>query len=650
MSMSKATLIPRKALFGNPDRAMVRLSPGGKWLSYLAPADGVLNVWVAPADAPHRARPVTHDRGRGIQQYDWAHTDRHVLYQQDADGDENWRVYSLDVETQKVRDLTPLAGVQARLEEVSPKFPREVLIALNDRDARFHDLHRVDIETGTKELIQENDGFMGFIADDDYEVHFAVRFSPDGGTEVLGRDGERWRPFIQVSPEDSLGTRPVGLDAAGEVLYMFDSRGRDTAAATAIVLKSGKQTLLAEDAQADASESIVHPVSKHLQAVGFAYERLHWEVVDREIADDLRRLAKAASGDVLVVSRTTADDRWIVAYHLDRGPVQYYLYERRAGEVRFLFSNREALADHPLTAMHPTVIPARDGLPLVSYLTLPNGTDPRAVGRPTKPLPMVLVVHGGPWGRDTWGFNPFHQWLANRGYAVLSVNFRGSTGFGKRFVNAGDREWAGAMHDDLVDAVRWAVAERIADPGRVGIMGGSYGGYAALVGLTFTPELFACGVDIVGPSNLITLLNNIPPYWAPMFPLLTRRVGDPRTASDQAFLRERSPLTHVERIRRPLLIGQGANDPRVKKVESDQIVEAMEERGIPVTYVLYPDEGHGFVRPENRLSFFALAEAFLAKFLGGATQPVGDDLENASLRVLTGVEHVPGLAEALTGH
>ncbi len=643
--MGKPQLIPRKVLFGNPDRAMARLSPGGRWLSYLAPVDGVLNVWVAPADAFDQAEPVTHDRGRGIQRYAWAHTDRHVLYLQDADGDENWRVYSVDVETQGVRDLTPQAGVQARLEAVSPKFPQEVLIALNDRDARLHDLYRVNIETGERTLVQENEGFLGFMADDAYRVRFAVRFSSDGGTELLAKEGEGWKPYIQVSPEDSLGTQPVGLDAAGELLYMIDSRGRNTAAATAIDLRTGEQSLLAEDPRADASGAILHPATKRLQAVSFTYERRRWEVVDADVADDLKLLSEAADGDASVVSRTTADDRWIVAYERDRGPVQYYLYERGQGQAHFLFSGRQALEGYELSAMHPVVIRARDGLNLVSYLTLPRGNDSPSGNRPERPVPMVLVVHGGPWGRDTWGFNAFHQWLADRGYAVLSVNFRGSTGFGKAFVNAGDREWAAAMHDDLVDAVEWAVAEKIADPQRVAIMGGSYGGYATLVGLTFTPERFACGVDIVGPSNLITLLRNIPPYWAPMFPMLARRVGDPNDEGDQPFLRERSPLTHVKRIRRPLLIGQGANDPRVKKVESDQIVEAMQNSGIPVTYVLYPDEGHGFVRPENRLSFFALTEAFLAEFLGGEVQPIGEDLENASLKVLAGAEHVPGLAE-----
>jgi dipeptidyl aminopeptidase/acylaminoacyl peptidase len=293
---------------------------------------------------------------------------------------------------------------------------------------------------------------------------------------------------------------------------------------------------------------------------------------------------------------------------------------------------------------------SRDGLDLVSYYSLPADSQGADKARPDQPLPMVLYVHGGPWGRDRWGYNAVHQWLANRGYAVLSVNFRASTGFGKAFINAGNRQWGAAMHDDLIDAVDWAIAEGIADPERVAIMGGSYGGYATLAGVTFTPLKFACGVDIVGPSNLVTLLETVPAYWKPQIEVFTTRVGDHRTEAGRAFLTERSPLTYAERIARPLLIGQGANDPRVKQAESDQIVQAMRGKGIPVTYVLYPDEGHGFARPENRLSFNALAEAFLAQCLGGRYEPFGDAFAGSTITVPVGAEGVPGLQDALIDH
>jgi dipeptidyl aminopeptidase/acylaminoacyl peptidase len=392
---------------------------------------------------------------------------------------------------------------------------------------------------------------------------------------------------------------------------------------------------------------MIHPTEKHPQAVSFTHERRRWEVLDQDVAPDFERLAEVDNGDFSIVSRTLDDRRWVVAYVLDAGPVRYHLYDRDSREARFLFSNRKDLEGLPLVPMHPVTIQSRDGLDLVCYYTLPPDSGPDGTGKPAEPVSMVLHPHGGPWGRDTWGYNPFHQWLANRGYAVLSVNFRGSTGFGKGFINAGNMEWGRRMHDDLIDAVQWAVDKGIADADRVGVMGGSYGGYSTLACLTFTPDTFACGVDIVGPSNLVTLLETIPPYWAPMIELFAKRVGDHRTEDGRKLLAERSPLTHVDRITKPLLIGQGANDPRVKQAESDQIVTAMQEKGIPVTYVLYPDEGHGFARPENRQSFYAVSEAFLAEVLGGRFQPIGSDFQGSSITVPAGAKHVPGLQEQL---
>jgi dipeptidyl aminopeptidase/acylaminoacyl peptidase len=343
-----------------------------------------------------------------------------------------------------------------------------------------------------------------------------------------------------------------------------------------------------------------------------------------------------------------------VAYTSDSGPVKYYLYDRtpeggKPGKATFLFTNRKALEGVTLAKMHPVVIRSRDNLSLVSYLTLPVETDANGDARPDSgALPLILNVHGGPWARDNWGLDPEVQFLANRGYAVLQVNFRGSTGFGKEFVNAGDREWAGKMHDDLLDAVAWAVQEKIADPKKVAIMGGSYGGYATLVGLTFTPEVFACGVDIVGPSNINTLLSTIPAYWGPVIGIFRKRVGDNTTDEGRKFLDERSPLSRVDRIARPLLIGQGANDPRVKQAESDQIVAAMKAKSIPVTYVLFPDEGHGFARPVNRLAFYAVTEAFLSEHLGGRVEPFGPSLQNSTAEVPVGAEFVRGLKEAVS--
>ncbi|MFZ8825744.1 MAG: S9 family peptidase [Candidatus Caldipriscus sp.] len=641
-------LIPRKVFFGNPDKILPRLSPDGVHLAFLAPVDGVLNIWVGPADDPDAARPVTHDTRRGILEYFWAYTNKHILYIQDRDGDENWRIYSVDISNGRVQELTPLTGVQARIYNISHKFPSEILIGLNSRDARLHDVYRLNIETGELTLIVENtENFFDFLSDDTYNVRFAIRFTADGGMEMLKAFNGRWELFTKISQEDSLTTAPVGFDKSGKILYMFDSRGRDTSALLAIDLESGSQQVLFETPKADVSDVLIHPTERTVQAVAFTYERKHWHVLDTTLADDFEYLQTVADGDIEIVSRTLDDRFWVVAYKVDNGPIRYYLYNRSQKQARFLFTNQKALEGIPLAKTYPVFIPARDGLTLVSYVTLPVWSDPDGDGRPSQPLPMVLLVHGGPWERDRWGYEPVRQWLANRGYAVLNVNFRGSTGFGKKFINAGDREWGGKMHDDLVDAVQWAISEKIADPNRIAIMGGSYGGYATLVGLTFTPELFACGVDICGPSNLVTLLNSFPPYWAPIIELFKKRVGDHTTEEGRQFLLSRSPLTYVDRIRKPLLIGQGANDPRVKQSESDQIVQTMQAKNIPVTYVLFPDEGHGFVRPENRLAFFAVAEVFLAQHLGGRYEPIGDDLKGSSIIVPVGDKEIPGLSEAL---
>ena len=645
----KSTLIPRRLFFGNPDKASPQISPTGTHLGFLAPVDGVLNVWVAPADDPAAGKPVTRDTGRGIRLYSWTYNGNQIAYLQDSGGDENWHIYTVNLDTDEVRDITPVDGAQARIQRDSPKHPGHMLVGLNDRDPELHDLYRIDLNSGERELIQENDGFAWFVADDDFNVRFAARLTSDGGSEYLRKslDGE-WEHSFFISMEDAVTTAPLEFDKSGQVLYMEDSRGRDTAVLKSVDLITGVETVLASDPRADVADTMIHPTEKTVQAVAFDYERKTWKVLDDSLVGDLAFLATVSRGDIEVISRTLDDDCWIVAYLQDDGPVRYYRYLRGNKEARFLFTNREALEGLPLAKVHPVVIPARDGLDLVCYYSLPLDADPEQSGGVSQSLPMTLLVHGGPWARDSWSYNPVYQLLANRGYAVLSVNFRGSTGFGKNFINAGNHEWGGKMHDDLVDAVKWAVGQGIADPDRVAILGGSYGGYATLVGITMTPEIFACGVDIFGPSNLVTLLETIPPYWQPIVDLFTNRVGDFRTAEGRNFLLQRSPLTYVDNIQKPLLIGQGANDPRVRQSESDQIVGAMQEREIPVTYVLYPDEGHGFARPENNLSFFAVAEVFLAQCLGGRYEAIGEDLAGASITVPTGAEYVPGLKDALS--
>ena len=648
VTQADVPVIPRRLLFGNPEKAGPTLSDDGKQIAFRAAVDGVMNVWVGPADKPEAAKPVTKDTARSIRQYFWAYTNSHIIYLQDKGGDENWRVYAVDLASGETRDLTPFDKVAAQIQGVSEKFPDEILVALNDRNPELHDLYRINIRTGTRTLLQRNDKYAGFVTDDDYKVRFAQVFRPDGGMDLLKRtDAGAFESFESIGAEDSLTTYPIGFDKTGQHLYLMDSRGRDTAAVFSQDLAGGAKTLLAEDARADAQGVITHPREKTIQAVAFNYDRVRWHTLNDDTAADLKYLQSVTDGELSVLSRTTDDTRWVVAFVKDNGPVRYYVYDRPARSAKFLFTNRPALETAKLARMHPVQIKARDGLTLVSYLTLPVWTDPDNDGRPDSPVPMVLEVHGGPWGRDAWGLSPIHQLWANRGYAVLSVNFRSSTGFGKKFLNAGNREWAGKMHEDLIDAVNWATGQKIADPARVVISGGSYGGYATLVGLTFTPDVFAAGVDIVGPSNLATLLSTIPPYWKPQIEIFATRVGDNRTAEGRKFLESRSPLTYVDKISKPLLIAQGANDPRVKQTESDQIVKAMQAKKIPVTYALFPDEGHGFARQENSIAFFAISEAFLAKHIGGRAEPIGDAFKGASVTVPQGVDLVPGVKEAL---
>jgi len=639
-----ASLIARKTLFGNPVRTQARLSPDGRYISFLAPKEGVLNVWLAPFADLNQAKPITDDKKRGIREHYWALTGAHVLYVQDEGGDENWRVFSVDVQSGMEIDLTPLDGVQAQIVGLSAARPNIALIGLNDRSPEWHDLFEVNVVTAERRLVEKNtQGFAGYLEDLELVPQLALKTLPTGGGELFRRTGSGWESFLHYGQADSLTTRPLIVEDAGTALVL-SALGRDKAALVRVNLASGEQHCVAENAHADIADVWLHPRTRALQAYAVDYLTSELAPMTPAAARDIEVLTSALGPQFAVTSRTLDDSTWVVVVDDPLRAHASYLYERASAAVSKLFDQRPELCGAPLQSMQALEIRARDGLKLVSYLTLPAGS---AGPRPAKPVPLVLDVHGGPWARDSYGFNSEHQWLANRGYAVLAVNYRGSIGFGKSFVNAGDAEWAGKMHEDLIDAVEWAVREKIADPAKVAIYGASYGGYATLVGLTLTPERFACGVDIVGPSNLITLLESIPPYWKAFFEDMAHRVGDPRTDAGRAHLMQRSPLSHVEHIKRPLLIAQGANDPRVKQAEADQIVAAMREKNLPVTYVLYPDEGHGFARPQNRLSFYAITEAFLSQYLGGRFEPVGNDFHDSSVEVAAGADFVPGITQAL---
>ncbi|MEE4152664.1 MAG: S9 family peptidase [Erythrobacter sp.] len=644
-------LIPRDALFGNPTKAGGQISPDGKWLSWLAPKDGVLNIWLAPSDNPDAAKAITSATDRPIRAHFWSPDAKSVMYIQDKGGDENFLLYGIDVATGKETTLTPFENTRVQILAISDTIKDKILVGLNNRDPQYFDVHMLDLETGMLELVYENNAFAGFMADDSLTLRMALKQNEAGGTDYYAiEDGTvAETPFETTAMEDALTTSPAGYTTDGSILYWLDSRGRNTAALYAQDTATGERTLIAQDDKADLGGTIRDTRTGEVLAYSVNYLKNEWTALDPAIKASLDWLDERLEGEFGISSRTDDDMTWIVWNDPMTAPAATYIYDRKAQTLEPFYTARPDLEGMPLQPMHPIEIASRDGLTLPSYLTLPPGSDSDGDGRPDAAVPMVLLVHGGPWARDAYGFASTVQWLANRGYGVLQVNFRGSTGFGKDFVNAGNLEWGLKMHDDLIDATQWAIDEGITTRDQVAIMGGSYGGYATLAGLAFTPETFACGVDIVGPSNLETLLSTIPPYWGPIVKQFHTRMGDPNTEEGLALLKAASPLYKAGEITKPLLILQGANDPRVKQAESDQIVSAMKEAGIPVTYVLYPDEGHGFAKPTNNIAFTAITENFLATCLGGRSEPIGDDVAQSTAQILEGAQYVEGLEAALGG-
>src|SRR3984957_1975449 len=632
-----AGLVPRRVFFAHPDYRNVKISPDGKHLAYLAPLDGVRNLWVALLDAPNDARPLTRATDRDIGwDFRWAYTNRHLLFFRDHDGDENWRAASVDMAGETIVPLSPERGVRAFVQEMDHKFPEEMLLGHNQRDPHYSDLFRINLVTGKSELVYENRDYYSLITDSSFRLRLGERVVEDGGMAIFARrPDESWAPFTTIPIGDIDGTDLLDFSEDGNTLYLIDSRGRDKAVLVALDIATMQSTVLAADDEADIVQ-VAFVKRRPLAAMAMA-GRVKWHPVEPATKNDLKALAAHNSGDIYLTGFDEDGDTGVTYFEHDTTSGDYALFDRDRATVKRLYVQHKALNEVPLRLLHPVTFAARDGLKLNGYLTRPvNETGGN------KP-PLVLVIHGGPYARDQWGFNPVHQWLANRGYAALSINYRGSTGFGKAFVTAADHEWGGRMHDDLIDGLDWALAQGVGDSARVGFFGGSYGGYSALMAATKTPERFNCIVDLFGISNLITFMATIPPYWTPWFRVWKNRLGDPDTAAGRALLAERSPLNHLERATKPILIAQGKMDVRVVAAESEQMVKALTERGVPVTYVVFPDEGHGFVRPENRLAFYAVTEAFLAKHLGGRVQPVGDDFAGSTIAIPTGRELVPGL-------
>ncbi len=622
---SEVPLIPRSVLFGNPERISPKLSPDGRYLAYIAPDEGVLNVWVRSVGAEDD-RAITRDRDRGIRQYFWAQDNARLLYLQDTGGNENWRLYGIELATGIKTDYTPYDMVQAQVLQRDKRFPHELLIALNLDNVQVHDVYRLDLRNGEMTKIAENPGnIMGWVADAEFNVRAAVAAQPDGTMELIYREttDSDWRGLIQWGMEDTLNSSPSHFSKDGEFLYLLDSKNANAARLTKLNLDTAEAEVLAEDSRYDASGLFVDQDTYDVQAVCFTRAREEWQVLDQSVKKDFDFLEQYSEGDFSIVNRDDADATWLVAYDLDHGPISYYAYSRAEQQMMFLFEHQPALKQYPLSRMEPVTIQSRDGLTLEGYITYPAELETSQ----RQNLPLVLNVHGGPWWRDTWGYHPEAQWLANRGYVCMQVNYRGSTGYGKEFLNAGDREWGGRMHDDLIDAVEWAIANGGVARDKVAIYGGSYGGYAALVGATFTPDVFRCAVDMVGPSSLITLIESFPPYWSTMLDNFKRRVGDPETEAE--FLQSRSPLFKVDQIQIPLLVAQGANDPRVTLREAEQIVEALREKGLDHEYLLFEDEGHGLAKPANRMRFYAAVERFLANQLGGRFEPEAPVSESA---------------------
>lgn len=616
------SLIPRETIFGNPEMDMARVSPDGTMLAYLAPHQGTLSLWVRTIGQGDD-RVVAHDPERALAWAKWQGDGRHILYLQDRAGDENYHLFQVGVCGGIARDLTPGKSLRAMPLRIDPRFPESALITLNARDPRHLDVHRVNLSSGQSVLDTENPGDVSqWLADNALIVRAAVAQSAGGSYVIRARDTAMapWRP-LDESPFADGQPRLVAFSPDGGALYAITAKEANARRLVRYDLATGARTVVFEDPEYDVEGIHVDPATRDVVAVAVLKERLAWTALSPSFEADVSALRAVNTGDFTIDDASADGNTLIVRYQGDTQPEQFYAYDRTRAQAAFLFCSRPHLLAYELAPMRPVTLRARDGLPLHGYLTLPAGVEPMG-------LPTVLYVHGGPWARDRWGFEQIVQWLANRGYAVLQVNFRGSTGYGKAFLNAGDREWAGAMRTDLLDARDWAIEQGYSDSARFAILGGSYGGYAVLTALAWTPDAFTCGVDIVGPSDLTTFIAAIPPYWEALRSLFAKRMGE-----DPAFLKAQSPLFRASSIRAPLLIVQGANDPRVKQHESDQIVDALRLAGIPVQYLVFENEGHGLADPLNLKRFTALTEAFLADLLGGRVEaPQPDEAVESFLR------------------
>ncbi len=618
-------LIDRELFFGNPEISGAQISPDGRYVSFLKPYKDTRNIWVKGVnDSYANAKLITNDTKRPVTGYFWSRDAKYILYVQDSLGNENFNVYAVDPasspaagqEIPTARNLTAAKGVRAVIYDVPRNNPDIMYVGLNDRDKAWHDLYRVHISTGQRELIRQNtERIAGWEFDNTGTLRLAVRTTDKGDTEILRVDPTGFTQIYSCTVFESCN--PVRFDKTNTKVYLETNKGAPDLTRLVLFDPVTKSEQLVESDplnRVDFGNAIFSDVSNDLVATAYVDDRtrIYWKDPDWE--KDYKFLQSKLPGKEIQPTSSTSDERlWMIVANSDREPGERYLFDRNTKKLTFQYRVFDKLPREALAPVKPISYPSTDGLIVPAYLTLP-------VGVAAKNLPLVAFPHGGPWGRDTWGYNSIAQFLANRGYAVLQPNFRASTGYGKKFLNAGNNEWGQKMQDDITNGVRYLVSQGIVDPKRVGIMGGSYGGYATLAGLAFTPDVYAAGVSIVGPSNLITLLNSIPPYWESIRTIFHERMGNPNTPAGKAQLERQSPLNSAAKIKAPLLVVQGANDPRVNRAESEQIVIALRDRGFPVEYILAPDEGHGFARPINNLVLYTSAEKFLAKHLGGRYQ------------------------------
>jgi dipeptidyl aminopeptidase/acylaminoacyl peptidase len=625
-------LLDRQLFFGDPEISGAQISPDGDFVTFMRPYEGVRNIWIKGIDESFDdARPLTDD-DRPVPGYFWSRDGEYVMYVQDKGGDENFHVWAVDVDAgpaegedvPAARNLTDIDGVRAQIYSVPKATPDEIIVGLNDRDPALHDVYRVNIESGERELVIENNqNIAGWLVGLEGQVRLAVRQTEDGGTETLRvTDGAVGETLYSCSWRETCG--PNRFHPDNQRVWFQTNKGEDTDLTGLYLMdvETGEMEFVERDpeGEVDFGGAIYSNATDEMLATVYEGDRTRIYPKDEKFENALSFLREQLpDGEISFRPQTHDDSLVLVGLSRDVDPGTTYLFNWDEMEVTELYRSRPELPVEHMAEMQPIRYEARDGLEIPAYLTMPKGVD-------GEPAALVALIHGGPWARDTWGYDSLAQFLANRGYAVLQPNFRGSTGYGKAFLNAGNNEWGDAMQDDITDGVQHLVEQGLVDPERVCIMGGSYGGYATLAGMTFTPDLYACGVDIVGPSNLITLLNSIPPYWGPIRRIFLQRMGDPSTEEGREQLERQSPLNHVDKIAAPLLVIQGANDPRVKQAESDQIVVAMREAGLPVEYIVAPDEGHGFRGRENRLAMFARTEEFIATHLGGRYQ---EDMEDA---------------------